>query len=31
MVVGLALVLLVLFAPSGILGTLRARLLPWLP
>lgn len=31
MVVGLALVLLVLFAPQGILGTLRARLLPWLP
>ena len=31
MVVGLALVLLVLFAPQGILGTLRARWLPWLP
>ncbi len=31
MVVGVALVLLVLFAPQGILGTLRARLLPWLP
>jgi branched-chain amino acid transport system permease protein len=31
MVVGLALVLLVLFAPQGILGTLRARLMPWLP
>ena len=31
LVVGLALVLLVLFAPQGILGTLRARWLPWLP
>src|SRR5690606_29541361 len=31
MVVGVALVLLVLFAPAGILGTLRARFMPWLP
>jgi len=30
MVVGAALLALVLFAPQGILGTLRARLLPWL-
>ncbi len=30
-VVGAALVLLVLFAPRGILGTLRERRLPWLP
>ena len=31
MVVGAALVLLVLFAPKGVLGTLRDRWLPWLP
>ena len=31
MVVGAALVVLVLFAPKGILGTLRERWLPWLP
>lgn len=31
MVVGLALLLLVLFAPKGLLGSLRARALPWLP
>jgi branched-chain amino acid transport system permease protein len=31
MVVGAALVILVLFAPKGILGTLRERWLPWLP
>lgn len=31
LVVGVALVLLVLFFPRGILGTLRARWLPWLP
>ena len=31
LVVGLALMLLVLFAPRGLLGTLRARALPWLP
>jgi branched-chain amino acid transport system permease protein len=31
LVVGLALMLLVLFAPSGLLGALRARALPWLP
>src|SRR5699024_10257617 len=31
LVVGAALVALVLFAPSGILGTLRRRALPWLP
>ena len=29
--VGLALVLLILFAPKGILGTIRERWLPWLP
>lgn len=29
--VGLALILLVLFFPKGILGTLRARVAPWLP
>jgi branched-chain amino acid transport system permease protein len=29
--VGLALVVLVLFAPNGILGTIRDRWLPWLP
>lgn len=31
LVVGVALILLVLFFPKGILGTLRERLLPWLP
>jgi branched-chain amino acid transport system permease protein len=31
LVVGLALMLLVLFAPRGLLGTLRAKALPWLP
>lgn len=31
MVVGAALVILVLFAPKGILGTIRERWLPWLP
>ena len=31
MVVGAALVALVLFAPKGILGTIRERWLPWLP
>jgi branched-chain amino acid transport system permease protein len=31
LVVGLALVLLVLFAPAGILGAVRRRALPWLP
>lgn len=31
MVVGFALLALVLFAPAGILGTIRARWLPWLP
>lgn len=30
-VVGAALVVLILFAPKGILGTLRERVLPWLP
>jgi branched-chain amino acid transport system permease protein len=30
-IVGLALVLLVLFFPKGILGTIRERWLPWLP
>ena len=29
--VGVALILLVLFFPKGILGTLRQRVLPWLP
>lgn len=29
--VGVALVLLILFAPRGILGTIRERWLPWLP
>jgi branched-chain amino acid transport system permease protein len=29
--VGVALVLLILFAPKGILGTIRERWLPWLP
>lgn len=31
MVVGAALVILVLFAPKGILGAIRERWLPWLP
>ncbi|WP_181704374.1 branched-chain amino acid ABC transporter permease [Chthonobacter albigriseus] len=31
LVVGVVLVLLVLFFPKGILGTVRARWLPWLP
>jgi branched-chain amino acid transport system permease protein len=31
LVVGVALVLLVLFAPRGLLGVVRARALPWLP
>jgi branched-chain amino acid transport system permease protein len=31
LVVGVALMLLVLFAPNGLLGTLRARAVPWLP
>ncbi len=31
LVVGVALLALVLFAPRGLLGTLRARALPWLP
>ena len=31
LVLGLALVLLVLFAPNGLLGMLRTRLWPWLP
>lgn len=31
MAVGAALVVLVLFAPAGVLGTLRRRALPWLP
>lgn len=31
LVVGLALLVLVLFAPKGILGSLRERLWPWLP
>lgn len=31
MVVGAALVILVLFAPKGLLGTIRERWLPWLP
>ena len=31
MAVGAALVVLVLFAPKGILGAIRARWLPWLP
>ena len=30
-VVGLALIVLVLWFPKGILGTLRDRLVPWLP
>ena len=31
LVVGLALIVLVLFAPRGLLGALRSRALPWLP
>ena len=31
LMVGLALVLLVLFAPRGVLGAVRARMMPWLP
>jgi len=31
MFVGVALVLLILFAPKGILGTIRERWMPWLP
>jgi branched-chain amino acid transport system permease protein len=31
LVVGVALVLLVLFFPKGVMGTLRDRLVPWLP
>jgi branched-chain amino acid transport system permease protein len=31
LVVGIALVLLILFFPKGVLGTVRARWLPWLP
>lgn len=31
MVVGVALVLLTLFAPKGVLGTIRERWMPWLP
>lgn len=31
MVVGLALLALVVFAPAGLLGAVRARLAPWLP
>jgi branched-chain amino acid transport system permease protein len=31
LVVGVALILLVLFFPKGILGTLRQRVMPWLP
>ena len=31
LVVGVALILLVLLAPRGLLGTLRAKALPWLP
>lgn len=31
LLVGVALVLLILFAPRGILGTIRERWLPWLP
>ncbi|MBX3531390.1 MAG: branched-chain amino acid ABC transporter permease [Rhizobiaceae bacterium] len=30
-IVGLALVLLILFFPKGVMGTVRARWLPWLP
>lgn len=31
LLVGIALVLLVLFAPRGVLGVVRARVVPWLP
>jgi branched-chain amino acid transport system permease protein len=31
LLVGIALVVLVLWFPQGILGTVRARWLPWLP
>ncbi len=31
LVVGVALLALILFAPKGILGTIRERWLPWLP
>jgi branched-chain amino acid transport system permease protein len=31
LVIGVVLILLVLFFPKGILGTLRQRYLPWLP
>jgi branched-chain amino acid transport system permease protein len=31
LVVGVALVLLILFFPKGVLGAARARWLPWLP
>ena len=31
LLVGVALILLILFFPKGILGTVRARWLPWLP
>ena len=31
LVTGVALVVLVLFFPKGILGTIRERWLPWLP
>jgi branched-chain amino acid transport system permease protein len=31
LVVGIALILLVLYFPKGVLGTVRARWLPWLP
>jgi branched-chain amino acid transport system permease protein len=31
LLVGVALVLLVLLFPKGILGTVRARVAPWLP
>ncbi len=31
LLVGVTLVLLVLFAPKGLLGTVRARMIPWLP
>jgi branched-chain amino acid transport system permease protein len=31
MVVGAVLILVVLFAPKGIMGWVKARWLPWLP